>query len=764
MNIDIDLNNKILIIPNNIKTKVVKYINNLPKLSNVKILTDQEFIINLTIDYNEKAIIYLMNNKNLSYQNAKEILKNLKYAINDNNDCPKLQELTNIKNELLEKNLLILNKRFLPFIKDKEIIFYGFDYINKFIKKLITDSNLKVNFIEKKYQNINPKVYLFDNVSSEIEYIVEDIISKNLDLSRTYIYGINNDNKLIVDRIFKSYGIPINLNYDNTLYNTFIGKELLNNLNNIDEFLFKIKDDKINKTIINILNKYYFVDNYQDINNVIKEEFKQTKINNTKIRNAVNEIDIINNIVEKDDNVYIINFNSEYIPVINKDVDYISDNEKPEFLETSTELNNINKEILNKVIRNINNLTITASQNNYNGPLNISTIATDYDYEIIPTENKISKYSNKINKYNLTNMLDEYLKYNSKNNNQDILLNTYPNLRYKEYDNTYTKINESPEYTLSYSKMNSFYECPFKYYCDNILKLNIYEDTFDTYLGSLCHYILSKIYTEDFNFDKAKEEFITTSNYNLTNENKLFQDKILEELKEAIKYILSMQKISKFTEIECEKKIETTINNNKFVGIVDKIQKYQNKIIIVDYKTGTPKINLKECTYGFNLQLPTYIYLIKTLYPNSEIVGVYLEHILKPKFNYNKDKDDNESFEESLKLEGYSTSNEEILEEIDNTYANSKYLKGIKKKNDGFYKYSKILSNEEFNNLEELVKEKITNCINEINNNNFDIKPVILNQKNKSCPNCNYASICYHTEKDNVYVDTKEGEENAELD
>ena len=171
MNIDIDLNNKILIIPNNIKTKVVKYINNLPKLSNVKILTDQEFITNLTIDYNEKAIIYLMNKKNLSYQNAKEIMKNLKYATNDNNDCPKLQELTNIKNELLEKKLLIINNLFLPFIKDKEIIFYGFDYINKFIKKLITDNNLKVNIIEKEYQNINPKVYLFDNVSSEIEYI-----------------------------------------------------------------------------------------------------------------------------------------------------------------------------------------------------------------------------------------------------------------------------------------------------------------------------------------------------------------------------------------------------------------------------------------------------------------------------------------------------------------------------------------------------------------------------------------------------------------
>lgn len=764
MNIDIDLNNKILIIPNNIKTKVVKYINNLPKLSNVKILTDQEFITNLTIDYNEKATIYLMNNKNLSYQNAKEILKNIKYATNDNNESSKLQELTNIKNELLEKNLLITNNRFLPFIKDKEIIFYGFDYINKFIKKLITDNNLKVNIIEKEYQNINPKVYLFDNVSSEIEYIAEDIISKNLDLSKTYIYGINNDNKLIVDRIFKSYGIPINLNYDNTLYNTFIGKELLNNLNKIDEFLSKIKDDKIKKTIINILNKYYFVDNYQDINNIIKEELKQTKINNTKIRNAVNEIDIINNIVEKDDNVYIINFNSEYIPVINKDVDYISDNEKPEFLETSTELNNINKEILNKVIRNINNLTITASQNNYNGPLNISTIATDYDYEIRRVENKISKYSNKINKYNLTNMLDNYLKYNSKNENQDILLNTYTDLRYKEYNNTYTKVEATDEFSLSYSKMNSFYECPFKYYCDNVLKLNTYEDTFDTYIGSLCHYILSKIYIDNFDFDRVKQEFLETNSYQVTNENLLFQNKILEELKTAISYILSMQNVTKFNEIECERKIETTINDTKFVGIIDKIQKYQNKIILIDYKTGNPKINLKECQYGFNLQLPTYIYLVKTIYPDSQIVGVYLEHILKPKFNFNMDKNDNESFENSLKLEGYSTSNEEILEEIDSTYENSAYIKGIKKKSDGFYKYSKILSNDEFEELEKLVTDKINNCITEIKNNNFDIKPVILNQTNKSCSNCKYASICYHTEKDNVYIDTKGDDENAELD
>ena len=167
--------------------------------------------------------------------------------------------------------------------------------------------------------------------------------------------------------------------------------------------------------------------------------------------------------------------------------------------------------------------------------------------------------------------------------------------------------------------MNSFYECPFKYYCDNILKLDTYEDTFDTYIGSLCHYILSKIYTDNFDFDAAKKEFLETNNYQVTNENLLFQNKILEELKTAISYILSMQNVTKFNEIECERKIETTINETKFVGIIDKIQKYQNKIILIDYKTGNPKINLKECL----IVLLPFLQRKQTLFPYHQLILIH---------------------------------------------------------------------------------------------------------------------------------------------
>lgn len=766
MQINENLNNSIIIIPTNIKNKIIKYINNLPELTNTKVLTEKEFIDNLTFTYDEKTIYYLTKKEHISYNSAIELINNIKliYNYNDNTKNSKIIRLINLKNNLIEKELIYQNKYFKNYLLNKNIYMYGFDYINKYLKKLIKDNNLNIKIIEKNQKLYEPEILLFKNVTDEIEYIAEDIIKKNLILNKTYIYGINNDNKNIIKRIFNSYNIPINFSDNTTLYEVPIAKNILNNLNNVEEYLNTITNQDIKNELITIINKYYFINDLNSIKDILKSELKNTKIKTTKLENAINEIDIKNNIIEDDENIYIINFNNEYIPSLQKDIEYLSDKEKPEYLETSIELNNIEKNQINKIISNIKNLTITASKNNYNGQLNISTIATDYNYKISEKEKEISNYSNKINKYNLATMLDNYTKYNIQDDNQNILLNTYKDFEYKKYNNKYQKIDFNDYFTLSYSKINSYFECNFKYYCQNILKLDKYEDSYDTYIGSMCHYILSNIYNEDYDINKCIEEYKKTTKYIETNENKLFTKKIINELKDAITFIKSTNKITKFNEIECEKRIETIIDNVKFIGIVDKIQKYKNNIIIIDYKTGTPTININLCKYGFNLQLPVYILLIKSIYPESNIVGVYIEHILKPKTSYNDNKTDNELYEESLKLQGYTISDEDIIEDIDFTYENSTYIKGLKKSSNGFYKYTKLLSKEQFNELENLINNIIKECINNIKNSNFDINPTILNGKNMSCPNCKFKSICHHTEKDYRYITEEEGENNAELD
>ena len=300
--------------------------------------------------------------------------------------------------------------------------------------------------------------------------------------------------------------------------------------------------------------------------------------------------------------------------------------------------------------------------------------------------------------------------------------------------------------------MNTYYECPFRYYCDNILKLQKYEDTFDTWAGSLCHYILSKIYNDDYDFDKSKEEYINKTPFNLTNENKVFLNKILNELKDAISYIKSLTNINKYNQIECEKYIETHIDDIKFNGIIDKILHYEDKIVLIDYKTGNPDIDLRLAKYGLNMQLPTYIYLIKQIYPDSKIVGIYLQHILKPNFNASIEKSEKEQHDESLKLVGYSLGNESLLEEFDPTYQNSDYIKGLKLTKDGFSKTSKVLTENNFKKLEELTKEKIDECIKGIKNAKFDISPKINGINNISCSFCPYKSICFTSEKDKKYV------------
>jgi len=56
----------------------------------------------------------------------------------------------------------------------------------------------------------------------------------------------------------------------------------------------------------------------------------------------------------------------------------------------------------------------------------------------------------------------------------------------------------------------------------------------------------------------------------------------------------------------------------------------KDTFIIFDYKKkiSTASITIDKLNYGFNLQLPIYIYLVKNLYPNLDFGGVYLNYLI----------------------------------------------------------------------------------------------------------------------------------------
>ena len=47
--------------------------------------------------------------------------------------------------------------------------------------------------------------------------------------------------------------------------------------------------------------------------------------------------------------------------------------------------------------------------------------------------------------------------------------------------------------------MNTYYQCSYRYYLSNILKLDTFNESFNTIIGNLFHHILSKVVVDNIN-------------------------------------------------------------------------------------------------------------------------------------------------------------------------------------------------------------------------------------------------------------------------
>ena len=306
--------------------------------------------------------------------------------------------------------------------------------------------------------------------------------------------------------------------------------------------------------------------------------------------------------------------------------------------------------------------------------------------------------------------------------------------------------------------MDNYYKCGFKYYVENVLKLNIYEEKFANVIGNLFHHILQIAFNDNFDLDFEYNKYLNELNKEFKNSELLFLDKLKEDLKLIIDTINSQLKLISLDKTLYEEKIYVNKNINvTFMGIIDKLMyKEENDktyVAIIDYKTGNPNLNLNNMIYGLDMQLPIYLYLASnSKLKNVEVIGFYLQKILNNEININPKKTYLEQKEDNLKLQGYSIDKEEILELFDKSYKDSNLIKSMKIGNNGFYSYSKVLSKDNIDKIIKLVDKKIDEASNNILNNKFDINPKYIGGKNISCEFCKYKDICYMKNNDIVYL------------
>ena len=105
---------------------------------------------------------------------------------------------------------------------------------------------------------------------------------------------------------------------------------------------------------------------------------------------------------------------------------------------------------------------------------------------------------------------------------------------------------------------------------------------------------------------------------------------------------------------------------------------------------------------------------------------------------------------ESLKLQGYSNEDIKVLKIVDETYEDSEVIKSLKTSSNGFYAYSKILSDKEIDKLYKLVEEKVKEACKILLDADFRINPKSVDGKLLGCDYCKYKDICFRKNEDIV--------------
>ena len=757
--------NSLIICPNQTKTKILKELSQTKKLVNIKFMTKEEYKKIYYFSYDDKSLAYLIKKYNYNIDVARVYINNL-YAIDENKTykSPKLNFLKDLKKELIREGLLIYNNTYKEYLKNKNIIVKNEYNLEKYEEEML---GIKEEHVPEKI--ITAPVMECNTLEEEVNQVCLEIISllkKGADINKIYLTNVSTDYLYTIKSLFSFYHIPININFNYSIYSTKVVKDYLNT----KELDLENKDKKsINKKLINILSDLSFLDeNSKEYKILLTDKLKNTFTSPVNLKNAITIKDLYKESFNDDEYVFVLGFNQDELPKMEKDISYITDKEKDEVSLYKTDyLNKRNKNNLVYILSNIKNLYLSYKLTSPFKSYYKSSLITDLSLNIVKPKLDSYNSSNIYNELRLASYLDLYHLYGEKNKDLSKLYTHYQ-IPYKTYSNVFTGINNDEYLTnlpyplkLSYTSLNAYSECKFKYYIRHVLKLEPYTDTFQTYIGSMYHYILSVYKKTNFNFEEEYQKYLEKRNLSL--KEKLLLIRIKKDLLKLIDILNKQDLITGYNDAYYEKKIDIDLKKKVsviFTGSIDKIMYYQNiedtYFSIIDYKTGSIDTHIEPMKYGLHMQLPVYLYLIhySKAIKSPIFTGIYYQNIL---FNYPTwSKDIEKVKKDQYLLQGYSTDDISILSRFDSTYEKSEYIKSMsynEEKGFGTYATKKVLSNDTLYDLLDYTKNYISKETDNILSADFTINPKVYSNVNISCAFCSFKDICYMKEKDLVYLE-----------
>ena len=696
-----------------------------------------------------------MNKYHFHIDTCKVYLDSMIYIEDKQYKSNKLNYLKELREECINNHLLEFHPLFKESLKNYDIEVKNYYHIENQIKSILNYHDEIHSFTFSK------KVYEFNSMEKEIHFVCQEIrklLDNNVSLNKIFLVNVGEEYYYLLSKLFSYYNIPIEIPFQNPIYATKTIQGLLNSKTPLLEIT-----NKVEKQYSEILKQLSDLEKDEIYETILKEELKHTYLSNPKYEESIKILDLTSKPFQEDEYVFVLGFNQDSLPKTKKDVDYLSDKDKKELgIETTMEWNKREREIIPYLLSKIKNCTITYKCTSPFEKYYPSSLIKDYQLEVIKEPSLSNHYSHLVNKLKLADLLDNFYLYGEKNEKL-LELNSNYEIGYHSYENQYNGINKDTylenlnvPLRVSYSSLNQYAECKFKYYINYVLKLNQYEDTFPGFIGSLYHKILSLRKRGGFDLEKEWNNYLEKRD--LTLKEKTLLVRIRKDLEDIIEVLKKQDLLTDYQEELCEQSIVIPLRTDistEFIGYIDKImflkQMNDTYFSIVDYKSGEIDTKIEAMKYGLHMQLPIYLYLIHygKLFENPIFTGIYYQNILFSYPMWNKKLAEQE--EKKYYLQGYSTDKIEILEKFDKTYQNSELIKSMKYQEDkGFGTYTKLMNDDTLLELIKYTKNIVEKETDDILNADFKINPKIYGKDNISCELCKFQDLCFHKNEDIV--------------
>ncbi|MBO7677423.1 MAG: PD-(D/E)XK nuclease family protein [Erysipelotrichaceae bacterium] len=518
----------LLICPNVFKNRVLEYLFQEKEVFDIKFIDLNEYKKNILFDYDLNAVRYLNSKYGLSISNAREILENLYFVEDKRYGVKKLDDLVTYKTELEQEGLLIHNRLFDRFFEGRDIVIAGYGEPDRFTEGIVRGEIIFYEEIKKIY-----KINTFEDIEAELEYVynsISDLIRNGTDINKIHVLNAGSDYEAYISRFNTYYGFVIDQGNNEKLIGTSLAKNFLDKIDSSDkqtiyEDLLAMENDRADK-LINIINRYTGYD-LKDVKEFVIDDLKNTGVSSGSFNNVVSCDDLFTPF-DKDDHVFLIGFNEQF-PRFKTDTEYISNSLRPLLnMSTIEEENELIRKNVRGYLSSIDNLHISWCEKSPFRKYNQCNLYTSEECEYRKIDKGSYEYCDEVNRLKYAYMQDRLQKYGRSDDDYGLLHKEYGDNDYLTYSNVFKGLNDEQidqfnSVKLSYTPMNDFYMCQFRYYLDYVMKIGDNSGNFNTRVGNICHEVLKDLYEDkDFDFERSWTRAFKNEEDRLAEGEKLF--------------------------------------------------------------------------------------------------------------------------------------------------------------------------------------------------------------------------------------------------